>query len=93
VDLSTTSLLGSLDTLLVSMLPLPSPLGHVLLLRPLLGVLVRIFRELVARLEDRDGIVPSGLEAGEVGTVSDFIAVLGPVVVVSLWGLAGYPAR
>lgn len=79
---STPGLLGSLDALLVPVLPLPSPLGLLLLAGPLLGPLAQVARELIPSREDVDGVLPSGLEAREEGPVSDFIAVLGPVVVV-----------
>lgn len=84
-DLSPTSLLTSLNTLLEAMFPFPSSLGNLLLPSPLLGPIVQITRDLVVGLKDRDGVVPSSLETWEVGTVSDFIPVLGPVFVVFFW--------
>ena len=67
------------------MFPLPSSLGYLFLPSPLLGPVIQIIRNLVVGLKDRDGVVPSSLETWEVGTVSDFIAVLGPVFVVFFW--------
>jgi len=66
------------------MFPLPSTLGDFLLASPLLGPLVQIVRDLVIGLKDCDGVVPSGLEPGEKGAVSDFVVVLRPVFVVLL---------
>ena len=64
--------------------PLPSTLGLTFLLSPLLGPIVQIARDLITGRKNFDGIVPSSLEAWEEGTVSDFVSVLGPVVVVFL---------
>ena len=77
------------------MLPLPSTLGYFLLTSPLLGPLIQIVRDLVVGLEDCNGIVPSGLESWEKGTVSDFVVVLRPVFVVLLWSsvLVSHDAR
>lgn len=75
------------------MLPLPSTLRNVLLLGPLLGVLVRVAGKLITRFEDGYGVVPSGLEAGEVGTVSYLVAVLRPVLIVSLCRSVRYFCR
>jgi hypothetical protein len=66
------------------MFPLPSTLGNFLLASPLLGPLIQIIGDLVVGFEDGNGVVPSGFETGEEGTVSDFVVVLGPVLVVLL---------
>jgi hypothetical protein len=74
------------------MLPFPSSLGYFLLSSPLLGPMIQIVRDLVVGLENCNGVVPSGFEAGEKGAVSDFIVVLRPVLVVLLW-LSGFLSR
>jgi len=66
------------------MLPLPSSLGYFLLSSPLLGPVIQIVGDLVIGLENCNGVVPSGFEAGEEGAVSDFVVVLRPVFVVLL---------
>ena len=77
------------------MFPLPSTFGYFLLTSPLLGPLVQIVGDLVVGLEDRDGVVPSGLESWEESAVSDFVVVLRPVFVVLLWwsGFVSHDAR
>lgn len=69
--------------------PLPSPLRLSLFLSPLFRPIVQIVRDLVVGREDVVGIVPSSLESREEGTVSDFVSVLGPVLVVFLCRSSG----
>ena len=51
-DLSPTSLLTSLNTLLEPMFPLPSSLGNLLLPSPLLGPVIQIAMDLVVGLKN-----------------------------------------
>jgi hypothetical protein len=52
-----------------------------LLSSPLLSPIIQIVRDVVVGFENGDGIVPSSLETGKVGTVSNFVAVFSPVLV------------